>query len=196
MDQIKIGSSISELRKAKGLTQEQFAEIIGVTQKSVSRWETGQNIPDVDKIIALSDYFNVSTDYILTGIEKPDENKKINWKKMLPIVATGLNYIGFIIMLFDAFLTWDIKPFAMNNGMVTSKIISIVFMVSGTAIFYLVLDTNKCEKVKQFLRINIFSYSIIVSLVIYLLGAPYLWRTISYIIVVLITEVLLLKKKK
>ena len=46
MDQIKIGKFISELRKEKGMTQEQLAVKLGVTQKSVSRWETGKIMPD------------------------------------------------------------------------------------------------------------------------------------------------------
>ncbi len=99
-------------------------------------------------------------------------------------------------MLFDAFFTWNMRPFAMTNGMVISKIVSVVFMVLGTTVFYLVLDNNKYEKIRKFLMINIFSYSIIVSMIIYFLDIPYLWRVISYIIVVFITEVILIKKRR
>lgn len=67
MDQIKIGSFISELRKAKGLTQEQFAEIIGVTQKSVSRWETGKNMPDISLLQVIAKELNVSVTELLDG---------------------------------------------------------------------------------------------------------------------------------
>lgn len=111
------------------------------------------------------------------------------------VVATGLNYIGFIIMLFDAFCTWDSRPFAMTNGMIISKILSIVFMIIGTTVFYLGLENNKYKKIRRFLMINIFSYSIIISMIVYILDFPYLWRIISYVIVVFATEVVLLKKK-
>ena len=47
MDQVKIGSFIKEIRKEKGLTQEQLAEKLDVSQKSVSRWETGKTMPDL-----------------------------------------------------------------------------------------------------------------------------------------------------
>ena len=47
MDQKKIGSFIAELRKEKHLTQEQFAECLGMNHRSVSRWETGDGMPDV-----------------------------------------------------------------------------------------------------------------------------------------------------
>ncbi len=46
MDQIKVGKFIAELRKEKNLTQEELAELLGVSSKSVSRWENGKNLPD------------------------------------------------------------------------------------------------------------------------------------------------------
>ena len=48
MNQQKIGSFLKELRKEKGLTQEQFSEIMNVSGRTVSRWETGSNMPDLD----------------------------------------------------------------------------------------------------------------------------------------------------
>ncbi|MBO7727664.1 MAG: helix-turn-helix transcriptional regulator [Oscillospiraceae bacterium] len=67
MDQSKIGSFISELRKSKKLTQEQFAEIIGVTQKSVSRWETGKNMPDISLLQPIAEELDVSVTELLNG---------------------------------------------------------------------------------------------------------------------------------
>ena len=49
MDQIKIGKYLQELRKEKGLTQEQLAEHVGVARRTISRWETGSNMPDLDR---------------------------------------------------------------------------------------------------------------------------------------------------
>ncbi len=51
MNQVKIGAFISELRKEKELTQEQLGERLGVTQKSISRWETGKNMPDISLLL-------------------------------------------------------------------------------------------------------------------------------------------------
>nr|WP_026496573.1 helix-turn-helix transcriptional regulator [Butyrivibrio sp. WCD3002] len=48
MDQEKIGAFLKELRKEKGITQEQFAEVLNVSGRTVSRWETGSNIPDLE----------------------------------------------------------------------------------------------------------------------------------------------------
>lgn len=59
MDQQKIGQFLRECRKEKGITQEQLAEMPGVTNRSVSRWENGSNLPDLDILIEMADYYDV-----------------------------------------------------------------------------------------------------------------------------------------
>lgn len=70
MDQKKIGTFLRELRKEKNLTQEQLAEILGATNRSISRWENGVNMPDLDLVIEIANYYNVSIEEILDGERK------------------------------------------------------------------------------------------------------------------------------
>lgn len=70
MNQKKIGMFLKELRKEKQLTQEQLAEILGVTNRSVSRWENGVNMPDFDLVIEIVKYFDVSIEEFLDGERK------------------------------------------------------------------------------------------------------------------------------
>lgn len=67
MDLIKIGKFIAELRKENGLTQEQLGDKIGVTYKTISRWETGTYLPPADAMLAMGEVFNVSVNEILSG---------------------------------------------------------------------------------------------------------------------------------
>ena len=67
MDMVRIGSFLSELRKEKGLTQEKLGEKLGVTNKTVSRWETGSYLPPVEMLQALSTYYGVTINEILSG---------------------------------------------------------------------------------------------------------------------------------
>ena len=60
MDSKKVGKYISKLRKEKGLTQEKLAEKIGVSSKTISKWETGINIPDTNLLFELSKEYNVN----------------------------------------------------------------------------------------------------------------------------------------
>lgn len=89
---MNIAERIQHLRKTKGISQEQLADDIGVSRQAVSKWESIQSVPDIDRIILLADYFNVSTDYILRGIEsnKPDS-------RVFSIMGTTVNIIGLLI---------------------------------------------------------------------------------------------------
>ena len=65
MDQIKIGKFIAALRKEKCLTQEQLGEKLGVTNKTISRWENGNYMPDVEMLSLLSKEFGVSINELI-----------------------------------------------------------------------------------------------------------------------------------
>lgn len=76
MNQIKIGCFIKELRKERGLTQEQLAEQFNVTRRTVSRWETGSNLPDLDILIEMADYYEVELRELLDGERKSEDMNK------------------------------------------------------------------------------------------------------------------------
>lgn len=67
MDQMKIGKFIAVLRKEKGLTQEQLGEKLDVTNKTISRWENGNYMPDVEMLSLLSKEFGVSINELISG---------------------------------------------------------------------------------------------------------------------------------
>lgn len=73
MDQVKIGSFLKTLRSEKGLTQEQLAEKVNVSRRSVSRWETGSNLPDLDVLMELADYYQVELRELLDGERKSEQ---------------------------------------------------------------------------------------------------------------------------
>ena len=76
MDQQKIGAFLKELRKEKNITQEQLADEMRVSRRTVSRWETGSNMPDLDILIDLSEYYGVDLKDILNGQRKSEDMDK------------------------------------------------------------------------------------------------------------------------
>ena len=79
MNQMKIGKLLKELRTEKNLTQEQLAESLNVSRRTVSRWETGFNLPDLDILVIMSDFYQVDLRELLDGerrSEKMDEQMK------------------------------------------------------------------------------------------------------------------------
>ncbi len=70
MDQVKIGAFLKDLRKEKNMTQEQLAEQFGVAGRTVSRWESGSNMPDLSILIELADFYGVGIRELIDGERK------------------------------------------------------------------------------------------------------------------------------
>lgn len=93
MDTQKIGLFLKELRKENNMTQEQLGERIGVTNKTISHWETGNYMPPVESLVLLSDIYDISINEILAG-ERVEEDKikevaDDNATKMLEALEKG-----------------------------------------------------------------------------------------------------------
>ncbi len=104
MDQIKVGKFINNRRKDKGLTQEQLAEKLGVTSKSISRWENGNTMPDYSILPDLCNELNINVNELLSG-EKIKENdymikseeNLINLRKQIDKRKKVLTTISYVI---------------------------------------------------------------------------------------------------
>ena len=72
---MNLSTKIYEVRKAKGMSQEKLAELVGVSRQSISKWESGETIPELERLVELSRIFEVTTDYLL----KPGEIRR-SWK--------------------------------------------------------------------------------------------------------------------
>lgn len=102
---MNMADRIQHLRKSKGISQEELADKIGVSRQAVSKWESEQSTPDLEKVIVMSDFFGITTDYILKGIEpitdKEQKSKELTGR-ILYISSTAFVAIG----LFCAFGGW------------------------------------------------------------------------------------------
>ena len=72
MEQQNVGSFLKTLRREKNLTQEQLAEQLHVSGRTVSRWETGSNMPDISLLVALAEFYEVSIPEIIDGERKSE----------------------------------------------------------------------------------------------------------------------------
>ena len=112
MDQKKIGLFLKELRKEKTLTQSQLAEQLNVSDRTVSRWETGTNLPDLSILVELADFYDIDICEIIDG-ERKSENMNVEMKDTLMKAAqyaTEDKHIqmkkltGYILSAFGCFL--------------------------------------------------------------------------------------------
>lgn len=114
---MNIADRIQTLRKAKGMSQEGLADRIGVARQTVSKWESEQSLPDLEKIILLSECFEVTTDYLLKGIEpKPDVSGEKQDARVFTAAGTALNFVGLVA----AIIIWVEKqiPGAVAVGLI------------------------------------------------------------------------------
>ncbi|MCR5148339.1 MAG: helix-turn-helix domain-containing protein [Eubacterium sp.] len=141
MDQQKIGKFIANERKEKGLTQAALAEKLGITDRAVSKWETGKSLPDASLMLELSEILGISVNELLTGERiKVDDYKKIaeenllemkkkeeiNNKKLLHFYII-INILGFLSL--GAFI--GIAVLADISWLLRSIIIGLAIMVFG-----------------------------------------------------------------
>ena len=83
MDQIKIGRFIAERRKLQGLTQAQLAEKLNITDRAVSKWETGRSLPDATLMLALCEILGISVNELLSGEKVTMENNQQKNEQLL-----------------------------------------------------------------------------------------------------------------
>ena len=106
---MKLAQRIQYLRKMKGISQEELAEKAGVSRQAVSKWESDQSTPDVEKIIIMSDYFGVTTDYILKGIqtvESKEQKSRELASKVLYISSAAFVVIGLSREKAPIYIAW------------------------------------------------------------------------------------------
>ncbi|MCL2076958.1 MAG: helix-turn-helix domain-containing protein [Oscillospiraceae bacterium] len=170
---MNIANRIHDLRKAKGISQEEFAAQIGVSRQAVSKWESEQSLPEIEKVIIMSDYFEVTTDYILKGIQTKEQAREKNAldANVFLSSATFLIAIGLIL----ACTIWHEKQTT------TALAVGLTLMAMGCLNFGIGVAnaTKNVEKGKRaFWIVNIWLLSFIPLSLIYnaLLGrvlAPY-----------------------
>ena len=171
MNQQKMGEFLKHLRKEKGLTQEQLAEHFYISSRTVSRWETGSNMPDLGMLIELADFYEVDIREIIDGERKSEsmdnetkdtlkkiaeyaaqENKRLKYK-MIDMMAGSaiLILFGSVLVETNAF-NGTIPESAYHNFM--SFTLGATLAVLGLNIVYLLGVFDRISEWKKNRREN------------------------------------------
>lgn len=138
---MSLAERILALRKARNLSQEELAEQIGVSRQAVGKWESGQSLPDLDKVIALSEFFGVSCDYLLKGFApdspaqpeaRPTTGEEIppNACKVMLWIATFFNFCIYVLSV------------ALWRQFQTPLCTAVAFLGLGAGTFFFLLVTH------------------------------------------------------
>lgn len=170
-----IADRILTLRKSRGMSQEELADRIGVSRQAVSKWESEQSVPDLERIILLSELFEVTTDYLLKGIEPEQEapvKKEPGSMAVSCVVATTLNALGIVVSC----LTW------IATQHVGATLAGLIFLILGCMIFAVGVSQSmgrdkECGKIR-FWKLNIWlvvflPLSLVYNILFHAQAAPY-----------------------
>ena len=100
---MNLGENLFNLRKEKGLSQEEVAEKLNVTRQTVSKWETNQSTPDFDKIIPICELYGITTDELLQGKRLEKSFGEISTTDINRKRAAG---IGMGVLIFFISIVW------------------------------------------------------------------------------------------
>lgn len=182
MDQIKIGAFLKTLRKEKKLTQEQLADKLNVSNRSISRWETGNTLPDISILIELSEFYEVDIKEIIDGERKSEDMNEETTELMNTVVDytsrdkeiilektqkySGLAGVSLLAGILLAVFDFSNKFYQITEvlfGVALILIIAIWLMCSGKAAE---MKKDKSKKIKYLvLSLTALTIAIIVILV-------------------------------
>ena len=142
MDQKKTGQFLKTLRNEKGLTQEQLANKFNVSNRSVSRWETGANLPDISLLVEIADFYDVDVREIIDGERKSEmmdqetrevadkmaayatgeKSKLLRFVQILSIIGVGITIVALVLQ------TISYEPDLKRAGAIFATLIAFIVM--------------------------------------------------------------------
>ena len=108
-----LGANIAKYRKEKGLTQDKLAELLYVSDKTVSKWETGKSGPDILIISDLADVLGVEVDDLLRGTSKKNKDRCVT--KWLNIIFICIFLFVVCLLMYVKFNSWNVYDFKSTN---------------------------------------------------------------------------------
>lgn len=143
---MKIEDKLLKLRKEKGLSQEEVADILNVSRQTISKWETGQSTPDFDKILPLCELYEISSDELLTGKKKEELIKEEKEHENMKAKGIGLSLGIYVlsIVLFVLLLAFSDFVFAFG--------IFLLGVIIATALFIYTCVMYKGKNDMKFLK--------------------------------------------
>ena len=171
---MNIGEKIYNLRKKKNLSQEDLASILSVSRQTISKWETGESNPDIDKIVPLCNFFEISTDEFLKGKDIVYERKLNKEKRKNKALTFSLCLVIFAIMTILVILLEEVE---VRDGILGSIIMFGITLIGVLLIYYFVGTAKEKKKDKKGSMIN--KIIGLTTLMIYFL-VSFIWNAWAY----------------
>lgn len=145
MDQIKIGKFIANCRKEKNMTQRQLADILEISDKTISKWECGKGLPEVQFMIPLCDLLGINVNELLSGeklsadeYQKKAEENMVTLVKENEYVETYKPLVGWLVTFVGFSLFFGFRWNSLGNDKILSKLFVIMTMTFIDVLFAII----------------------------------------------------------
>jgi transcriptional regulator with XRE-family HTH domain len=156
----KVGNRIGSLRKDRNMSQEELAAIVSVSRQTISKWETGDSLPDVYNAVALANLFHISLDSLILGskigytsssymVELKDKRQKFNLKAMI------IGSIGSTLFVLSIVLTRTLGLDNPEAGYLYMVVMPILMLCWGYAIWNFIKIGRIGEEIKYLEKIEL-----------------------------------------
>ena len=162
-----IGERLLKLRKERNLSQEDLANVLDVSRQTISKWETDQSTPDFDKIIPLCNYFEITSDELLTGVKETREQADDNFK------SKYARNIAVAVMLYILSIVAIILCSAQFDAPIVGVSLFFVFIAAATgliiynSIYYSKKTKDKPEEKKNTICKQVINIVDVIGVIIY-----------------------------
>lgn len=156
----KVGGRISSYRKGRNMSQEDLASVLNVSRQTVSKWETGDTLPDVYNAVALANLFHVSLDELVTGVQNSytgssymaglkEKRKRINIKAII-VGSIGSLSFAMSIVLSDVF-----ELAGKSMAILFSLVFPVMMLCWGYAIWNFIKISRISDEIKYLQKIEL-----------------------------------------
>lgn len=202
---MEFGEKLKDLRKSRGLTQEELAEVLYVSRTAVSKWESGRGYPNIDSLKEISKYFSVTVDDLLSGekiLTLAEKENKSNIRNMCSFLFGSVDLISFVFIVLPLYpnvingYVYSVNLFAYTQTTPINKIIYWTMFISLflSGILKLIMTRKEAEKSNEIL--TLISLLINVFAVMFLALAKEAYAVIVAFLILIIKAIIFLKYVK
>lgn len=199
---MEFSEKILELRRSKGLTQEELAEVLFVSRTAISKWESGRGYPNIDSLKDISKFFSVSIDELLSGekiLSIAEKENKANIRKMCDLLLGIVDLLSVILIILPLYpktvngYIYAVNLFAYEELQSANRMIYwiLFLMLMLVGAIKILITQCKLEKVQNTVTYCSMVLSVLVVLFLAMAREPY---AVTVVFVLLIIKMLLLLK--
>lgn len=189
MDNIKsiVATNITELRKAKGITQLELAEQLNYSDKAVSKWERAESLPDISVVVDVADFFEVPLDYLVRAehpekIETMPDEGSLHAENAAPIRKEYICAVSVLLVWLIAVLAFVLITIFVKDA--DYQWLSFIYAIPISSIVWLVFNSIWFQPRRNYYIVSLLMWSVILSIhlsllplgfnisILYLLGIP------------------------